>query len=1062
MSSFPTWWPIATPVNDQPAPNGGIWVSLQNILDLKQAKPKQAGGIFSKEMDDGSGHHFMLRNSLTHSYVRLSPEEFWIWERMDGEQTVQQIVLAYFMEFKSFAFGAVVNLISRLSEGHMLSERPLYLYAGITQELQERSFSHKLTWLARVAFTKEWSIKGLDSHLDRIHRYGGWILFTLPIQIALLVVSVLGTFLFIQFAQQSQYHLLGDSLGEGMIKLGLLAYIPLLIHEFAHAITAKHFGCEVYKGGAMLYYGMPAAFVDTTDVWMYGKRARLAVTWAGPYTGYIIGGLCSLMVYLWKDIPLVIATALLQIALIGIFTSTLNLLPILKLDGYYILADALEIPRLRERSMEFITKGLRAKLSKREKWTRDEWIFLVFGILAFLSSFYFTYAAIRFWDYKTTSSISTLLKFSGDLLAQILNIGTVLLAVSSISYSLYLLASNGPHLVRWLRKIGLLSTRGRSALVIIIGSGLLIALPQIILPTLANWFMLGGGAFSFSLAAWMAFTNFRRMRGSVHAGMWFFAALGFLAGAASLISGINAQWTEATLGANEAGLFLSVLTFVFAGRLSTGLQKSWRSNSLGLLLLGIITWDASLFVPVLYIQTLAGFLILGGMFHWNMRPVLLGEKIENQRAESTRGQLMDAFQQIKRIVLKELENDFGRKTGGRVENGDYRKARSLFVRAQTEKADVAQFSSTITGMSPSDYGVSMALSLEETLVGVEKVAGRAYAVRALAYGIDSLNWEMQEVAEDYILKYVLHAAGLSQQLSDIHGDIESLVRSVPLFSSMTNREIASLCKHFKSKRFARGEIIFKQGDAGDEFYLIRTGRVEVIGRLDPRNKNSAGLEAMPRGRTDQVMIISLKERTLAHLTRSDHFGEAALLSNEKRNATMRALTPVDILYLNKNDFNRLLRKSFEQAGPLKRMGILRQIPLFAEFDGPQLSMLEKKLEKIEVPAGETIVKYGEAGNYFYIIESGRVSVQFPITDKKGETKFVERAALGTGEHFGEVALMMDLPRTATVIATQLSTLLRLDATAFAELINKSGQMKQAMERASSRRVLSNKRWLEQE
>jgi CRP-like cAMP-binding protein len=126
----------------------------------------------------------------------------------------------------------------------------------------------------------------------------------------------------------------------------------------------------------------------------------------------------------------------------------------------------------------------------------------------------------------------------------------------------------------------------------------------------------------------------------------------------------------------------------------------------------------------------------------------------------------------------------------------------------------------------------------------------------------------------------------------------------------------------------------------------------------------------------------------------------------------------------------------------------------------QLSMLKKTLEKIEVSAGNTLFNYGETGNYFYIIESGRVSVQFPVTDEKGETKFVERATLGTGEHFGEVALMMDIPRTATIITTQPATLLRLDAASFTELVSKSSQMKQAMERASSRRVLSNKRWLQ--
>ena len=60
----------------------------------------------------------------------------------------------------------------------------------------------------------------------------------------------------------------------------------------------------------------------------------------------------------------------------------MNLNPLLKLDGYYILMDWLEIPRLREKSLAFIGKPLREKLRKREAFSRDEKIFAVFGALS--------------------------------------------------------------------------------------------------------------------------------------------------------------------------------------------------------------------------------------------------------------------------------------------------------------------------------------------------------------------------------------------------------------------------------------------------------------------------------------------------------------------------------------------------------------------------------------------------------------------------------------------------------------------------------------------------------
>jgi CRP-like cAMP-binding protein len=1060
MTTFPTWWPQPNTETNQPAEDAGIWVALQNMLDVKQSKPTQAESIVSKEMTDGSGRHFMLKNARTHTYTRLSPEEFWIWQKFNGEKTVQQIVLDYFMEYKSFAFAAVVNLIGRLREQSMLSEPPQYLYAGITRELQEQTVAHKATWLARMAFTKEWSIKGLDSHLDRIYKYGGWLLFTLPLQIAFLLVSIIGTFLFLQISKEPQYALFGDNAGATMLKLGLLTYIPLLIHEFGHALAAKHFGCEVYKGGAMLYYGLPAAFVDTTDVWMHGKRARLAVTWAGPYTGYIIGGASAILVYFWKGLSLANATSILQIGLIGLLTSTMNLLPILKLDGYYILADALEIPRLRERSMEFIVKGLRPKLTKREKWTRDETIFLVFGALAFLSTFYFTYAGIRYWDHKTTSSISNLIAFNGTFITQLKNFGAVLLAVSSITYSLYILAMQGSSLVAWLRNIGLLSHRLRSAIAMIVITSLVIIFPPIILPTLAHWFMLGTGIFAFGLAGWLSYVNYRKMRGSIHAGMWVTAMAGFALGAAAFVGEIKAAWSGASVGLYKTGLALSLLSFLFAGRLLYGMRGSWRSTSISLIVLGIILWFVSLFIHNIAVQTLTGLLILSGLIHWNMRPSSNDEKMAAAgKLESTRQRMVQAFQSIRSMVLSELEKDFGAQTRTWVEHGYYRKAQAWFMRAK--KIEEAQFNATMTGLTPNDYGGALALNLEELLIGVEKAAGKPYAVRALAFGYDNLDWEQQELAEDYILKYVKHAEGLSQQLADTRNDVGSLLRSVPLFMTMTDKEIAALCKQLKSKRCNSGDVIIQQGDMGDAFYIVRAGSVEVTQRFDPHQKQSVTNNMVVAGNKDQAMIIS-KNRKLTKLGRGEYFGEVALLTGEKRNATVRAVTPVEVLWLKRNDFNKFVRENFDTQGKaqttLRRLAVLRQIPLFSEFQGLELSLLEKKLEQVEIPARATIFKHGDPGNHFYIIESGKVSVQVPFTDTQGESQIEERAALGSGEYFGEIALLMDAPRTATIVAAKPTTLLCLDARAFGEILSQSREMKQALERTSSRRVLSNERW----
>ncbi len=91
---------------------------------------------------------------------------------------------------------------------------------------------------------------------------------------------------------------------------------------------------------------------------------------------------------------------------------------------------------------------------------------------------------------------------------------------------------------------------------------------------------------------------------------------------------------------------------------------------------------------------------------------------------------------------------------------------------------------------------------------------------------------------------------------------------------------------------------------------------------------------------------------------------------------------------------------------LKRVDFLHHLN-FAQLDEFLGSMKQEKAKK-----GETIIRQGEAGEKFYIIASGEVSVHV----KEGFGKPKKVAVLGDGDFFGEIALLTDLPRIATVIA----------------------------------------------
>jgi CRP-like cAMP-binding protein len=108
-----------------------------------------------------------------------------------------------------------------------------------------------------------------------------------------------------------------------------------------------------------------------------------------------------------------------------------------------------------------------------------------------------------------------------------------------------------------------------------------------------------------------------------------------------------------------------------------------------------------------------------------------------------------------------------------------------------------------------------------------------------------------------------------------------------------------------------------------------------------------------------------------------------------------------------------------------------------------LEQLAASLEPIEVATGTPVVREGEIGDRFYVVEDGRLSVT--VGDQAGQT-------LGPGEFFGEIALLRALPRTATVTALTDCCLLALDGEQFVAAITGEARSREAADLVVSQRL----------
>jgi MFS family permease len=109
------------------------------------------------------------------------------------------------------------------------------------------------------------------------------------------------------------------------------------------------------------------------------------------------------------------------------------------------------------------------------------------------------------------------------------------------------------------------------------------------------------------------------------------------------------------------------------------------------------------------------------------------------------------------------------------------------------------------------------------------------------------------------------------------------------------------------------------------------------------------------------------------------------------------------------------------AIPERGFALIRSVPLFAPLSIGTLENLSRRLVEMEVPAGRAVVREGEPGDRFYVVAQG----EFEVSNSRGSFP-----AIGEGEVFGEIALLRDVPRTATVTARNDAVVFALDREAF--------------------------------
>lgn len=160
-----------------------------------------------------------------------------------------------------------------------------------------------------------------------------------------------------------------------VVAVSMIMLLTAFIHELAHGLVAKRVGGAVLSVGFGLYLFSPCFFCEVAGVEHLRPRARAQVDSAGMWSDSFFG---AVAIWMWAATSGAISRQILATSGVLLFSRVLmNLIPLVKLDGYYVVADLLSRPRLREEALEHIRSLLGNRFVQRD--VRIQWPLVLYA-----------------------------------------------------------------------------------------------------------------------------------------------------------------------------------------------------------------------------------------------------------------------------------------------------------------------------------------------------------------------------------------------------------------------------------------------------------------------------------------------------------------------------------------------------------------------------------------------------------------------------------------------------------------------------------------------------------
>jgi len=340
--------------------------------------------IISQQEYEGKTY-YVIKDPLTNKFFRIKEPEYFITRNLDGKKSNQEIIEEFEKKFN-------VKLNQPTLEKFIQQLQKFgFLEGEITdRELSKLGAKPEKTLLKKILFLK---IKAFnpDKFLNKLLKktrffYTRGFLFFSLLVIFLAFIVTISNWTDLGYSFNKLFHL------TTIVKLWLAIFLIAIVHELGHALTCKYFGGEVHEMGFLLIYFQPAFFTNVSDAWLFKeKKKKLLVSWAGIYIHLFLWA-CATLLWRVTDLEIQLNSFLFVMMIVSGVLIIFNFNPLIKLDGYYLLSDWLEIPNLRKKAFGYLGSLFKNKILKAgekavEVSRRERKIYPLYGSLSLLYSF---------------------------------------------------------------------------------------------------------------------------------------------------------------------------------------------------------------------------------------------------------------------------------------------------------------------------------------------------------------------------------------------------------------------------------------------------------------------------------------------------------------------------------------------------------------------------------------------------------------------------------------------------------------------------------------------------